>query len=281
MNAPSAAPLLVFIGTTPNIGTTIAAFAAACRIAESSEAKVGYLCLNLKSAKLQRYIGVDRPTVGMDHIRPELRDRSLRPEQLARCTYPVKGIAGLHVLFGNMDRDQAEFYTSDQIEYLLETARRTFDIVVADVGAYWDNAATVCAVRAATTRVLVTTNALSHFQEDCSRWIGQISPLFGVPSDGYELLVIHSPWAMGGFRVKDVSKETGLPLAGELQLTKPLLMQLDSGQYDKWLAAADGQAVMQQPAKQWMQQYGIQRARQMHRQPWYRKLLAHRNGVGS
>ncbi|PWV95584.1 hypothetical protein DFQ01_12655 [Paenibacillus cellulosilyticus] len=281
MTELDAAPLLVFIGTTPNIGTTVAAFAAACRIAQCSDAKVGYLCLNLKSAKLQRYIGVDQPEVGMDHIRPELRDRSLQPNQLLRCTYPVRGIVGLHVLFGNMERDQAEFYTADQMEYLLDTARRTFDVVIADVGAYWDNAATVCAVREASTRVLVTTNALSHFQEDLNRWIGQISPLFGVPSANYELLVIHSPWTMGGFRVKDVRKETGLPLAGELQLTKPLLMQLDSGQYDQWLAGDEGQAVMEQPTQKWMQQYDIQRVRSVHRQPWYRKLLAHRNGVGS
>ncbi|MWC30676.1 hypothetical protein [Paenibacillus sp. MMS18-CY102] len=275
------APLLAFVGTTPNIGTTVAAFAAACRIAERSDAEIGYLCLNLKSAKIQRYIGIDRPQSGLDSIRPELRDRSLGTEQLLRTAHPVEGINGLHVLFGNLERDQAEFYTAEDIGFLLDTARQAFDIVIADVGAYWDNAATVCAIRAATARVLVTTGALTHFQEDWNRWIGQVSPLFGVASADYELVVIHSPWRSGGFNVKDIQKETGLQLAGELRLTEPMLLQLDSGQYQHWLKGAEGRTAMQQPAERWIRQTGMKSRPAMHVQPWYRKLLAHRNGVGS
>ncbi|EFM11834.1 conserved hypothetical protein [Paenibacillus curdlanolyticus YK9] len=275
------APLLTFVGTTPNIGTTVAAFAAACRMAEQSEAEIGYLCLNLKSAKIQRYIGIDRPETGLDSIRPELRDRSLGADQLRRAAYRVEGIDGVCVLFGNLERDQAEFYTADDVDFLLETARQAFDIVIADVGAYWDNAATVCAIRAATTRVLVTTGALSHFQEDWNRWIGQVSPLFGVSSVDYELVVIHSPWRNGGFNVKNIQKETGLPLAGELQLSEPLLLQLDSGQYQHWLKRAEGRATMRQPAERWIRQTGMRSRPVMQVQPWYRKLLAHRNGVGS
>lgn len=276
-----AAPLITFIGTTPNIGTTAAAFAAAFRIAESSEAKVGYLCLNLKSAKLQRYVGIDSPDTGLGSIRPELRDRSLLPEQLMHAVHPIRGNGALHALFGSMERDQAEFYTAEDMLHLLDTARRTFDIVIADVSAYWDNAATVCAVREASTRALVTTGALSHFQEDWSCWISQISPLFGVEAGGFELIVIRSPWTIGGFHVKDIRKETGLPLAGELQLTEPMLLQLDGGQYDQWLRTGEGSEAMKRPAEAWMRQYGVQGKRTVRIQPWYRKLLAHRNGVGS
>jgi len=274
------APLIAFVGTTPNIGTTLAAFAAASRIAESGDAAVGYLCLNLKSAKLHRYVGVDRPASGLDTIRPELRDRSLEPAKLLRTTYPIRGIPGLHALFGNMERDQAEFYTAEDIEFLLETARWTFDVVVADVGAYWDNAATVCALREASTRVLATTGALSHFQEDWSRWIGQVSPLFGVPSTSYELLVIQPPWKNGGFHVKNIGKETGLTMIGELRLTEPMMLQLDNGRYDQWLGSAEGRETMKPSAEAWMRQYGVRKKRPKHLQPWYRKLLAHRNGVG-
>ncbi|WP_127533909.1 P-loop NTPase family protein [Paenibacillus kobensis] len=275
------APLITFVGTTPNIGTTLAAFAAASRIAESSDATVGYLCLNLKSAKLQRYVGIDRPATGLDTIRPELRDRSLEPAKLLRTAYPIREIPGLNVLFGNMERDQAEFYTAEDIEFLLETARWTFDIVVADVGAYWDNAATVCALREASTRVLVTTGALTHFQEDWNRWIGQVSPLFGVPSTSYELLVIQTPWKNGGFHVKDICKETGLPLTGELRMTEPMLLQLDNGRYDHWLRSEEGRSTMKPSAELWMRQYGVNKKQPKLVQPWYRKLLAHRNGVGS
>lgn len=76
------APIAVFIGTTPNIGTTAAAFAAAYRIAEASGKPIGYLCLNLKSAKIHRYLGIDEPLVTLDKLRPELRSYTLSPEQL-------------------------------------------------------------------------------------------------------------------------------------------------------------------------------------------------------
>src|SRR5690606_34102422 len=46
--------LLVFMGSTPNIGATLIAFGTAVELARGSEHRVGYICLNLKSSKLHR-----------------------------------------------------------------------------------------------------------------------------------------------------------------------------------------------------------------------------------
>lgn len=282
MNAISA-PLIAFVGTTPNIGTTAAAFAAAFRIAEASGRQVGYLCMHLKSAKLHRYLGIDEPAITLDKLRPDLQSGSLTPEKLMRAVQPVRGLPNLHVLFGNLMRDQAEFYSPEEMEHLLRIAEQTFSIVIIDVGAYWDNAATICAIREAGTRIVVTTDALSHFQEDGKRWISQISPLFGITTEQYDTVVIYSPWSTGGYRMKDICKEMGTSKLGEIKLGHNFYAQLDSGQYGQWLKEdPTGRLAMQESAEQLMDRHQIRRITPaLAVQPWYRKLLTHRNGVGS
>lgn len=278
----AASPLVAFVGTTPNIGTSSAAFAAACRIAEESGSSVGFLCLNLKSAKTHRYLGIDEPSVTLDSLRPELATQALHPEKLLRSMHRCRRHSDLHVLFGNMLRDQAEFFAMEEIGHLLDVAAQVFDVVVADVGAYWDNAATLCALRRATMRIVVTTSALSHFQEDGQRWVKQLAPLYGIPADSFQGLVIQTPWGKGGFHVRDICNELGVPLLGEHALTEPMLAQLDSGTLEEWLADNErGKKAMLGPAKAIAEASGLKRKRKLVMQPWYKKLLTHRGGVGS
>jgi Flp pilus assembly CpaE family ATPase len=277
------APIAVFIGTTPNIGTTSAAFAAAYRIAEASGKPIGYLCLNLKSAKIHRYLGIDEPLVTLDKLRPELKSYTLSPEQLRRAAYTVPSQPNLHLLFGNLMREQAEYFTPEEAEHLLSIAEQAYAFTILDVGAYWDNAATICSIRRASSRILVTTSALSHFQEDGKRWIGQVSPLFGIAPEQYELIVINNPWRNGGYQMKHICKELGTTALGQLQLSEPVFSQLDNGTYAQWLKSdPEGRQTMQLPAKAIMQRHGMRsRPTMIAVQPWYRKLLTHRGGTSS
>ncbi|MBD2847785.1 hypothetical protein IDH44_21540 [Paenibacillus sp. IB182496] len=275
--------LIGCVGTTPNIGTTTAAFALAVRLAEQLDASVGHLCLNLKSAKLHRYLGCDRPAVTLDGLRPELRAGTLDAAKLRRACEPAGRLPNLRVLFGNLMRDQAEYYTPEEMAELLAVARETFAVTVVDVSAYWDNAATVMAMREADMRLLATTTALSGFQEDARRWIGQISPLFGVEQGSYRLVVMHPPWRENsGFGRRDVARETGLELAGELQLTQGLLAQLDSGGLAEWVREdKHGRRAMARVAADTMRRCGLQPKPAVAVRPWYRRLQPQeRGGMG-
>ncbi|SEO67726.1 hypothetical protein [Paenibacillus sp. OV219] len=276
------APLLTFFGTTPNIGTTVTAFATACRLAQYSGLSVGYLELNLKSAKLHRFIGIDQPAATLDALRPELRTGTLTTDKLLRSMHVSKAVPGLHMLLGNLMRDQAEFYAIEEIEHLLSAAEAAFDVVVADAGAYWDNAAILCALRRADRRLMTTTSALSHFQEDGQRWVKQLSELYGIGIHDYEAVIIHQPWGKGGFQVKDICKEMGVSLLGEMALPQPMLTQLDRGTLDEWMMQNEqGKESMKEPAKQLIAAYGLKRPAKLVVQPWYKKLLTHRGGVSS
>ncbi len=222
----------VFMGSTPNIGTTLAAFGTAAQMAMRTDRTIAYLCLNLKSSKIHRYLGVDRPPVTLDEIRPELKSMSLDRQRLKRCCEKIKGFDNLYVLFGNMLREQAEFYTPDDMDYLLQLASETFDVCIVEVSAYWDNAATACAGLFADTRVVVTSAQLACFQEDIARWLQTIAPMFGLHASGFDLFVTRQPDAgsFRGFHPKDIRRETGMNVIGGMRADPRADPMLDQGQ---------------------------------------------------
>lgn len=275
-------PMTVFIGTTPNIGTTTAAFAAAVRIAEATDKTIGYLCLHLKSAKLHRFLGVDEPEVTLDKLQPELRASVMTPAMLERATYALPGQRNLRILFGSVSREQAEYFTDKELEHLLDVAERTFSFVVLDVGAYWDNAATVCCIRRASSRIVVTTSALSHFQEDGRRWLREMSPLFQVKPEQYECLVIRSPWRNDAYDASQIGKELGAISLGELKLAPSLHDCLDKGTLTEWLKEDKlGKAAMAGPAERLALRYGLVEPERRWIRPWFFKRRLARDGAGS
>lgn len=270
--------LAAFVGSTPNIGTTIAAFGTAYRIASATGRKVGFLCLNLKSAKTHLYLGVDKPHVTLDGLRPELRAGTLTADKLNRYAYTSPRMGSLHVLFGNLAREQAEYYEPDDMLRLLAAARSAFDLTIADVSAYWDNAATICAMREADERFMVTTSSLSHFQEDIQRWTGQVGGMFGLAADSFNLILLQgSQQIPGGFGMKEVRKETGSTSYAELKLVESMHLQLDSGRLDEWLAEHQRHAQLFDPvAVPLLKRLNWEARLRLKERPWLRRLLFHR-----
>lgn len=210
--------VIVFVGSTPNIGTTFVSFGTAYGLACRTARSVAYLCLNLKSSKLHRYMGIEKPEASLDQLRAEIRSRSLRTERLHAYCETVRGRPNLRVLFGNQLREQAEFFTPEDIEHLVQVARRAFDVCIVEVNAYWDNAATVCALLQADSRVLVTTPELTHFQEDTDRWLRGLCPILGLSAESFDLVLVQAGAGSGsaGIRSRDVRRETGLTLIGRV-----------------------------------------------------------------
>jgi len=270
--------LITFAGSTPNIGTTLTAFGTAYRIASATRRKIGFLCLNLKSAKTHLYLGVDKPQVTLDGLRPELRAGTLHADKLARYAHSGANLGTLQVLFGSLAREQAEYYEPGDIERLLAVSREAFDLTVADVSAYWDNAATICAMREADERYLTTTSKFTHFQEDIRRWAVQAGGMFGLSRDSFHVVLLQgSSRAMGGYGMKEIYKEIGSRSLTELKLIESVHLQLDSGRLDEWLASQERSAGMFDPvAEPLMRRLNWQERFYRKEQPWLRKLLFHR-----
>jgi len=163
-----------FIGTTPNIGTTLLALTTSVRLAEQSGSRVAYICFNLKSSKLHRYLNASDQRASLDELLPHLRNSGLDQHMLQHAMHPYSKSTQLHLLFGNTYRETAEYFGVEELIHLIHIARKSYDYIFLDVNAYWDNAGTISALQEADCINVVTTNALSHFQEDYLSWIGSM-----------------------------------------------------------------------------------------------------------
>lgn len=220
--------IVQFVGTTPNIGTTVAAFGTAFHMAGMTDRKIAYLCLNLKSSKIHRYLGEREPAVSLDGLRAELKSGALTGGRLLRQSRIRKQKPNFFVLYGNMQREQADYYSVEEIECLLQAASDAFDYCLVETSAYWDNAGTIGTMLQAGQRIMVTTPQLSHFQEDLARWLHALSPVFGRRSSDFDLLVTQlDPEAP--YRAKDIAKEANMSRIGEIRKAREIDLHLSAG----------------------------------------------------
>lgn len=229
---------VLFLGSTPNIGVTVAAFGTAAHMAKLTARSVAYLCLNLKSSKIHRYLGAARTANALDGLRAEMQSNRLAPGRLKGYCLQMRQQPNLYVLLGNRQREQAEFYRVDDIDCLLRAAAQAFDYCIVDVSAYWDNAATIAAVLGAGQRILVTTPSLSDFQEDVNGWLKTLAPLLGLTPAEFDLLIARQPASTpaGGYGNAEIRRETGLTRIGAVRQVSGLHLLLDQGKL--WEAVA-------------------------------------------
>lgn len=231
--------LLTFIGTTPNIGTTLLALAASVRIAEQTGKRIAYLCLNLKSSKLHRYVGVDDPHASLDELLPTLRNEDLSQEQLHRAMHRYHNQSELYILFGNRYRETAEYYGVEELTHLIDTARKAYDYVILDVNAYWDNAGTISALLETEAVILTTTGALSHFQDDYIAWAGMMGKHIQLSSKKlYHSVIKHR--GGGLYQSRDCREQLPGEALPEVTIPPTLYEALDRGELKQWLQTGEG-----------------------------------------
>ncbi|NEW09165.1 hypothetical protein GK047_24630 [Paenibacillus sp. SYP-B3998] len=274
--------LITFVGSTPNIGTTLTSFGTAYSLALETSARIGYVCLNLKSSKLHRYLGRDENVFTLDGLRAELKAQSLTAERLQQVCDQPRETPGLHILYGNMLREQAEFFTPSEIVHLMRVARAAFDVCVVEVNAYWDNAATICGLLEADTRIVVTTSDLSQFQEDFSRWVRQVGSVFGLQSDAFELIAVQVDRnaKQDEFTIKDIRKETQLHLIGQITRHADALSRCNQGKLMEMFAPGHmmGEEVLAVSSKL-IDYYKLPRKANVRRVTWLRRMLAGRRAA--
>jgi len=237
--------IITFVGTTPNIGTTLCAMTTAYRLAQLTGEQIGYLCLNFKSSKLHRYLGVDAPTATIDDLLPQLRSNSLTSSMLESAMQSAPLYPSVKILFGNRFREMAEYYSDLEVNRLLALAKQRFQYVIVDSSAYWDNAGSICGLQQADQIILVTTDALSHFQEDGRAWFGRMSSFIELERSHIYTLIVKQQRYVKGYRQQDISNELNTILLGDIELPLSLLHSLDEGDLGGWL-------VQSNEGKQWM-----------------------------
>ncbi|MBD0383708.1 hypothetical protein [Paenibacillus sedimenti] len=278
----STGKLITYIGSTPNIGTTLTSFGTAVSLARETSAKIGYMCLNLKSSKLHRYLGRDDNVFTLDSLRAELKSQSLTTERLQQVCDKLREVPGLHVLYGNMLREQAEFFTPSEVVHLLRVARAAFDLCIIEVNAYWDNAATVCGLLEADTRIVITTPDIAQFQEDFTKWIRQVGSVFGLQSDAFELIAVQTDRMSkhDEFTIKDIRKETQLHLIGQISKHADALSRCNQGKLlDLFLPGHAMQEELIAVSRKLIDYYQLPRRVSLRQTTWLRRMIAGRRAA--
>lgn len=240
--------LAMFVGTTPNIGTTSIAFQTAATLAAGAPHRsVFYLCLNLKSSKISRYLGQTRAGYGLSDLRAELKAQQLTPQRLDKHAARFKQYPNLRVLSGNMQREQAELYTPEDIEHLLQTAAQAYDLCIADCSAYWDNAATIITALRSSVKLLVTVPQIDAFQDDYRGWMLNTASLFGISPQEFALILSQTGRHPDEYRSGEVQQAMKLTLAGEVPYDKQLAHEMQLGRLHEWCRGAASAARLLEP----------------------------------
>lgn len=275
--APENGPKQVlFTGTTPNTGTTIAAFATAQLLANYTAQKVAYVCLNLKSSKIHHYLGWDQPMISLDQLRSECKTQSLTPERMSRAGMKIHD--NFTVYAGNQLREQAEYYKPQDISFYLQLLEQVYDFVIVDVHPYWDNAATVQAMLSIENKVLVTTAHLACFQEDLKGWFRSAEEILNKPITPPGLFISLLDAKENGYSLKDIQAETGLSLYGSMKRNEAIYDYLNEGRLQHLVHELEHVRKSIDPLLLSIYNFSEESANKAHTTPWLKRLRFVMNG---
>lgn len=142
--------VIAFQGTHSGVGVTSTLLSLAKVLSEMTDHKIAVLGCNAWEAGTQfmNYSGKF-----VDQLKNRLTNHLLSDAELTESMM----FQGFYYLAGNRKSKLERLYTEDEIYFLIELARQTFDVVLVDAGCHVDNAMSLQALKSAGIRYLITT----------------------------------------------------------------------------------------------------------------------------
>ncbi|MBA2176827.1 hypothetical protein H0266_18265 [Halobacillus locisalis] len=125
-----------FLSTASNIGVTTLTLNVAHSFAKHSKAKIGVLLLNAWESGevlLPNFTGSY-----LNDIKGKLSNKLLDSDEEFRAIF--HSYENMYVLGGNRNTRLERLFNKEEISYLIERAKKEFDIVLIDAGSHFDNA---------------------------------------------------------------------------------------------------------------------------------------------
>ncbi|WP_274361865.1 AAA family ATPase [Paenibacillus thermotolerans] len=195
-------------------GATTVAVNAAVMLARSSQLNVGLLDLNLKNPEIKYGLQLKDLHRSNLLLRPKLHTGTLAASDLLDACQQYRKTPRLHILAGSHRRDTAGDVTPGMVEHLLETCRAVFDVTIADVSAFPDNAATVCAVKNADMKWLVAQQDFASHRLSWTEWYECYWKYIGLHPQDISLVL--NRYAGGGESPEKIAGILGMKLACSL-----------------------------------------------------------------
>lgn len=146
--------MFAFFGTHGGVGVTTTSLNVAKALADNVDGEVLYLSLDTHdpASYMYNYTGSY-----LDIIKADLQYGEIDGEELKNMCHKVQDTGNLYHLAGNRDIKLKHYYTSKEIDSLMESASHAFDVIIVDAGSSFDTAPSVQSVIQAGTKFLITT----------------------------------------------------------------------------------------------------------------------------
>lgn len=226
-----------FVGVQSRVGVTSTVMAVATRLGMTTDAKIGVLGLNSSNPGItfiSNYQGAY-----LDELKTLLSNNMLGSAQLLK---EMHGHNHFFYLAGNRDIKKRLHYSIKEIHYLIEQAKKTFDLVLIDAGCNFDDALCIQGLLNADTKFLITNQCLSGLDTWYQVFQQVLEPL-GFHKSDFLMLVNqyqNKPYLPD---IKQISRDYGIPClrhiasAGDLgvvvEANRNLLIDYDEPEYIK------------------------------------------------
>ena len=226
-----------FVGVQSKVGVTSTVMAVATRLGMTTDAKIGVLGLNSSNPGVTFINNYDGSY--LDELKTSLSNNMLSSAQLLKEMY---GYNHFYYLAGNRDIKKRLHYSIKEIHYLIEQAKKTYDLVLIDAGCNFDDALCIQGLLNADTKFLITNQCLSGLYTWHQVFEQVVEPLGFLKSDFLMLVNAYSnkPQLPD---IKQISHDYGVPClrsiagVGDLgmvvEANRNLLIDYDEPEYTK------------------------------------------------
>ena len=226
-----------FVGVQSKVGVTSTVMAVATRLGMTTEAKIGVLGLNSSNPGVTFINNYDGSY--LDELKTSLSNNMLGSAQLLKEMYRYNHF---HYLAGNRDIKKRLHYSIKEIHYLIEQAKKTYDLVLIDAGCNFDDALCIQGLLNADAKFLITNQCLSGLDTWHQVFEQVLEPLGFLKSDFLMLVNAYNnkPQLPD---IKQISHDYGVPClrpiagVGDLgmvvEANRNLLIDYDEPEYIK------------------------------------------------
>ncbi|HZH60510.1 MAG TPA: hypothetical protein VEY70_13230 [Metabacillus sp.] len=208
--------VVCFFSSISNSGTTSTTLSVAQVFQKFSDAKVGVLLLNAwdSGTDFIKYHGNY-----LDEVKSRLAGQLFENENEFLSQFHMVVQDRLYILAGNRDTRMERLYTKDEIYYLIQKAKETFDLVLIDAGCHFDNANLPQSLKESDLRFLIVNQQVKARRKFLQFYQDILYPL-GYQKDDF-LMVINQyndkPYYSS---TKEIYAELNIPLITTIPYTR-------------------------------------------------------------
>lgn len=181
--------LAVLMSASPKDGaTTVAISTAICAAQRMPEKNVLLVDFNLKSPEVRDHLNIHSDK-GYQLIQSDCDSGTLEQSALLKACEKLKEAPNLHILTGIQRREWAEKITIDEIGHFITVARKTFDLIIADVHTFPDQAATLKCMKEADDRIVVVQPIITSYQSSWNDWFNSVWQHYGIKESDFHLVL--------------------------------------------------------------------------------------------